>query len=165
MLARLIDPALRIGPDLKMVESAIQTAVASYDGVWSVYLSDINSGRSLSFNPCRMWSASEVKLYVGAQSWRRWKTERFRTARRSSPAEGHDLMEQQRGRGSSTQSSAAGATCRYGHGQRVGRIATVTRIPGRETYGNWNYLAVDCGHFLERVLAGTNVSPAASAHR
>ena len=166
MLARLIDPAQRIGPDLQMVSSVIQNAVAGYDGVWSVYLSDVNSGRSISINPRRMWSASEVKLYVmGAVM----EALEWGTLQNSSYIQSqlNDMITwSSNDAWKNLASKLGGGSYSVGMGM-VNAWADRNGYPDsgrRETYGNWNTTsAADCGHFLERVLAGTNVSAAASA--
>lgn len=166
MLARLIDPALRIGPDLKYVESAIQAAVAGYDGVWSVYLSDINSGRSLSINPRRMWSASEVKLYVAGTVLEALENGTLQNSQTIQSQLRAMISWSSNEAWKSLATKLGGGSYSVGMGM-VNAWADRNGYPDsgrRETYGNWNTTsAEDCGHFLERVLAGTNVSPAASA--
>ena len=166
MLARLIDPAQRIGPDLKWVESIIQNAVASYDGIWSVYLSDINSGRSLSVNPRRMWSASEVKLYVAGAVLEALENGTLQNSQTIQSQLKAMISWSSNEAWKSLASKLGGGSYSVGMGM-VNAWADRNGYPDsgrRETYGNWNTTsAVDCGHFLERVLAGTNVSAAASA--
>ena len=166
MLARLIDPAQRIGPDLKWVESIIQNAVAGYDGIWSVYLSDINSGRSLSVNPRRMWSASEVKLYVAGAVLEALENGTLQNSQTIQSQLKAMISWSSNEAWKSLASKLGGGSYSVGMGM-VNAWADRNGYPDsgrRETYGNWNTTsAVDCGHFLERVLAGTNVSAAASA--
>lgn len=166
MLARLIDPAQRIGPDLKMVESVIQNAVAGYDGIWSVYLSDINSGRSLSVNPRRMWSASEVKLYVAGAVLEALENGSLQNSSTIQSQLKAMIEWSSNDAWKSLAAKLGGGSYSVGMGM-VNAWADRNGYPDsgrRETYGNWNTTsAEDCGHFLERVLAGTNVSAAASA--
>ena len=166
MLARLIDPAQRIGPDLQSVASVIQNAVAGYDGTWSVYLSDVNSGRSISIHPCRMWSASEVKLYVAGAVLEALENGTLQNSA-SIQSQLRDMITwSSNDAWKSLASKLGGGSYSVGMG-KVNAWADRNGYPDsgrRETYGNWNTTsAEDCGHFLERVLAGTNVSAAASA--
>ena len=165
MLARLIDPAQRIGPDLKMVESVIQNAVAGYDGIWSVYLSDVNSGRSLSVNPRRMWSASEVKLYVAGAVLEALENGTLQNSQTIQSQLRAMISWSSNEAWKSLAAKLGGGSYSVGMGM-VNAWADRNGYPdsGRRETGRGNTTsAVDCGHFLERVLAGTNVSAAASA--
>ena len=166
MFARLINPALRIGPDLKMVESVIQNAVKGYEGTWSVYLSDINSGRSLSVNPRRMWSASEVKLYVAGAVVEAIETGRLSNSERIQ-SRLSDMISWSSNSAWKELAAMLGGGDYYAGMERVNEWSDRNGYPDSGMRSKTGYRsttsAVDCGHLLERVLAGTHVSAAASS--
>ena len=155
MLARLIDPAQRIGPDLKWVESIIQNAVAGYDGIWSVYLSDINSGRSLSVNPRRMWSASEVKLYVAGAVLEALENGTLQNSQTIQSQLKAMISWSSNEAWKSLASKLGGGSYSVGMGM-VNAWADRNGYPDsgrRETYGNWNTTSAVDSQMLEYLKA------------
>lgn len=50
--------------DLKILESIVERQISGYDGEWSVYLKNLNTGQSFVINDKPMKSASVMKLFI-----------------------------------------------------------------------------------------------------
>ena len=170
IFSRLANPALRkqftLQTDLCTVETAIQSAISGYTGSWSVYVSDVSTGSSVSINNQRMWAASVVKLYVmGAvmealengtlKNSSEIQNELYNMITVSSNDAWISLAKRLGGGNYSAGMSVVNDWARRNGYPDSGRLAG---------YAHYNTTsAEDAGHFLERILAGTNVSASSSA--
>ena len=166
MAAALVMPELRRKPDLTKVRQAAEKAIKNYSGEWSVYVCDITSGEKFSINNKRMWSASVVKLYVMAA---------VMDALEKGTLQNNSTIQQELKQMITVSSNAAwhSLAARLAGGDYVSGMRAVTRWcdahgypdSGRRVESSFFHTTSveDCGLFLERVLDGTNVSPAASA--
>lgn len=166
MFARVADPGQRLRVDLAPVEAAIRNAVSGYYGDWSIYLMDVGSGCSVSINNKPMWSASIIKLYVMGAVMEALENGSLA----DSPAIQSNLRDMITW---SSNDAWKYLATRLGGGNYLLGMRMVNEWCDRNgypdsgrrtTYGNLNTSSVeDCGLFLQRVLAGSNVSAAASA--
>ena len=113
-----------------------------------------------------MWSASEIKLYVAGAVLEALENGTLQNSQTIQSQLRAMISWSSNEAWKSLASKLGGGSYSVGMGM-VNAWADRNGYPDsgrRETYGNWNTTsAADCGHFLERVLAGTNVSAAASA--
>ena len=49
--------------ELAKLKTKIENTVSGYRGIWSVYVKNLHTGSSISVNNCRLYTASEMKLF------------------------------------------------------------------------------------------------------
>lgn len=169
MLERLLYPEKRLAfslkRDLRPLLEQIKPAVEKYYGTWSVYVCDVTTGSEIMYNNRRAWAASVVKLYVMATVMDAIE----KGTLQNSSAVQEDLQEM-----ITVSSNTAWNSLyrRLGGGnysagvQKVRAFCLANGYPDSGRISDsppYNCTSVaDTGLFLRRVLAGTNVSPAAS---
>lgn len=133
---------------------------------WSVYVSDVSTGSSVSINNQRMWAASVVKLYVMVAVMEALENG---TLKNSSEIQNelYNMITV------SSNDAWVSLAKRLGGGNYSAGMSVVNDWARRNGYPDSGRLAgyahynttsaEDAGHFLERVLAGTNVSASSSA--
>jgi len=153
--------------DLSEVGEAVRSAVEGYHGSWSVYIQDVGTGSSFSLNNERALSASLIKLYVMAAVLEGLEDGSVK----DSPTLQMHLT--------SMITYSNNVSWKYlgsvlGGGNYYAGMQRVTELCGRYGYMDSGRIqkdgavnsftsVEDTGHFLSRVLDGTNVSEAASA--
>ncbi|MBQ9045214.1 MAG: S-layer homology domain-containing protein [Oscillospiraceae bacterium] len=165
MFARVVDPAQRLHVDLSPVEAAIRGTLASYAGTWSVFVLDVRSGERVSINPAQMPSASLIKLYVmGAV---------LEALENGTLANSSVIQSQLRAMITWSSNDAwKYLATQLGGGNYLYGMSLVNAWCDRNGYPNSGRRSIrylnattpeEAGLFLQRVVEGTNVSPAASA--
>lgn len=170
MFTRLVSPSRRMSfilkRDLTEVQQIVNTALASYSGTWSVYVSDVKTGSSFSVNNESMWSASVIKLYVMAAVLDAIETGKL-TNSSTIQSELKSMITV------SSNSAWKSLASRLGDGVYSTGMKYVMQYCQEHGYletgynpnnNPYNYTSVeDTGLFLERILSGINVSADASA--
>lgn len=166
LVTMLTDPSLRLTelmPDFGELENTLSQMMSSYDGDWSLYFSDINTGNVISLNNHQVYSASLVKLFVIQTVY-----QRIASGQMSDSAEIEELL--RRMITYSDNEAWMALTRRIGGTHMAGmRIVTQTAAAagfadsGQFIQGdrvNYNFTSVeDCGHYMEKLLSGEIVSP------
>lgn len=166
LITMLTAPELRLTelmPDFGELESTLSQMMSGYDGDWSLYFSDINTGNVISINNHQVYSASLVKLFVIQTVY-----QRIASGQMSDSAEIEELL--RRMITYSDNEAWMTLTRRIGGTHMAGmRIVTQTAAAagfldsGQFIQGdkvNYNFTSVeDCGHYMEKVLNGELVSP------
>lgn len=61
-------------PDMGSLKPQLESMLSSYEGTWSVYVKDLNTGEEILINDQPLYSASLIKLFVLAQTYRNMST-------------------------------------------------------------------------------------------
>lgn len=166
LITMLSDPALRLTelmPDFGELERTLTEMMSGYDGDWSLYFSDIDTGNVISINNHQVYSASLVKLFVIQTVY-----QRIASGQMSDSAELEELL--RRMITYSDNEAWMTLTRRIGGTHMAGmRIVTQTAAAAGFTSSgqfmqgnraNYNFTSVeDCGHYMEKLLSGEIVSP------
>lgn len=164
--AMIIDPALRIRvemKDLSSLEALLTDKMSQWDGDWSLYYEDYETGQVVSVNSHQVYSASLIKLFVaqalydgmskGTISESGAVTENIRKMITYSDNDAWSYLARVLGGGVYSKGMAKMTEI----AQANGFEDTGTFYKG--SHRNYNFTSVnDCGEFLSRVLDGRIVS-------
>lgn len=166
LLAMIVEPYFRAvgrAPDYAALKQELSTAMSGYDGDWSLYFEDYNSGEIISINSHKVYSASLIKLFViqtvyqsvydGEMSDTPETEELLRRMITYSDNDAWEILARKLGGGSYT----AGMNKVTKTAAAAGFADTGQFFEGN--HKNYNFTSVnDCGTYLHRVLAGELVS-------
>ncbi len=171
LVTKLIRPETRMSiavPDYGALRENLSGMMSGYDGDWSLFFEDHETGTAFSVNSHQVFSASLIKLFVIQTVY-----QRIADGLMSGSAD----LEEQLSRMITYSDNDAwyNVTRRISGGTHSAGMAAVTRTAAAAGFGdtgtfyldhpgNYNYTSVDdCGRYLEMVLDGKLVSPEYSA--
>lgn len=167
LVTKLLKPELRMSivmPDYEKLRSDLETSMSQFDGDWSLFFEDYETGSSFSINSHQVFSASIIKLFVAQTVY-----QRIANGQMSDSAEIEELL--RRMITYSDNDAWMALTRRISGSTHSAGMAIVTKLAEscgfKDTgtfylgyQGNYNYTSVnDCGAYLEMLLDGRIVSP------
>lgn len=171
LVTKLIKPETRMSislPDYSAMQEKLTSMMSGYDGDWSLFFEDYETGAAFSVNSHQVFSASLIKLFVIQTVYQRIADGLMSDS---------DGLEEQLRRMITYSDNDAwyNVTRRISGGTHSAGMAVVTRTAAAAGFadtgtfyldhpGNYNYTSVnDCGRYLEMVLDGELVSQEYSA--
>lgn len=151
-------------PDFDALKAELEGKMAEYQGDWSLYFEDCNTGCVISINSHQVYSASLIKLFVaqtvyerasaGTLSLSQKTEEEIRKMITYSDNDSWKYLARLLGGGS----YSSGMSAVTNSAKAAGFADTGQFYQG--SHKNYNFTSVnDCGKFLRGVLNGTIVSP------
>lgn len=171
LVTMLLNPDTRKSismPDYDGLENMLSGMLSGYDGDWSLYFEDYETGETISINSHQVFSASLIKLFVIQTVY-----QRIHDGIMSDSSETEELLRKMitysdndawysLTRKISGSTHSAGMAIVTDTAEKTGFMDTGTFYLGHQ--GNYNYTSVnDCGRYLHMILNGEIVSPEYSA--
>lgn len=164
--AMIIDPSLRIRAeekDFSLLETRLKDTMSQWNGDWSLYFEDYETGQSISINSHQVYSASLIKMFIayalydgmekGTISENGSVTDHIRKMITYSDNDSWSYLARVLGGGVYSRGMAKMTDVAQANGFKD----TGTFYKG--THRNFNFTSVnDCGAFLSRLLDGGIVS-------
>ncbi len=164
--AMIIDPALRVRTEVKdysLLETQLKDTMSQWNGDWSLYFEDYETGQSISINSHQVYSASLIKMFIayalydgmenGTISESGTVTDHIRRMITYSDNDSWSYLARVLGGGVYSRGMAKMTDIVQANGFKD----TGTFYKG--THRNFNFTSVnDCGVFLSRLLDGGIVS-------
>lgn len=167
LVTMILKPETRMGitmPDYEQLKNDLTGMMSGYDGDWSLFFEDYETGSSFSVNSHQVFSASIIKLFVIQTVY-----QRIHDGLMSDSAELEELLA--RMITYSDNDAWYAVTRRISGSTHSAGMAIVTEIAADYGFadtgtfylgyqGNYNYTSVnDCGAYLDMLLDGEIVTP------
>ncbi len=167
LLAMIVEPYFRVtkhAPDYAGLRNDLSGALGGYEGDWSLYFEDYNSGEVISINSHKIYSASLIKLFVIQTV--------YQSVYNGTMKDTPELEELLRRMITFSDNDAWSELARrLGNGSYTEGMRRVTQTAAASGFAdtgqffegdhkNFNFTSVnDCGIYLHSVLSGELVSP------
>ena len=165
LISMYLEPSERLKikiPDYAVLETTLNGKMSAWQGDWSLYFEDINTGKTISINSHQVYSASLIKLFV-AQTVYQKIADGVMTETETIDDEMRKMITYSDNDSWKYLAKAIGGS--YSRGmQEVTKVANVAGFIDtgqfyQGSHKNYNFTSVnDCGMYLKRIIDGDIVN-------